>query len=357
MRRHALTWWVVLAGGLVGCQEVVTDRGPRQPANGPGGSDYTHAKVVSQRFGEGGTEYWIFQPDDPQPAIAPVVVFLHGWGGTDPRVYGAWIQHIVRKGQVVIYPRYQATLTTSADLVMGDALHAINLGLARIESQGPVRQSGDRIAWVGHSLGGIIAANLSSDYAVNGLPAPAVLMAVEPGGEDHVPLLDLSGLPAETLALLVAGDADERVGDVAARAIRAELDYMPHENVELVIVRSDGHLGFFLDADHYSPLAVAPGFPPDSSLPSDVGTDAAPAGWFALFREERAAERYTPDALDYFGYWKLLDGLLDASFRGENRDYALGGTPQQLFMGTYSDGTPVTTLEVELGVETTVDPG
>jgi hypothetical protein len=49
--------------------------------------------------------------------------------------------------------------------------------------------------------------------------------------------------------------------------------------------------------------------------------------------------------LDY-GLWKLFDGLSDAAFFGKNREYALGNTPQQRFMGKWSDGVPVKELVV-----------
>ena len=52
------------------------------------------------------------------------------------------------------------------------------------------------------------------------------------------------------------------------------------------------------------------------------------------------------DAMDYFGLWKLFDGLCDAAFSGKNRQFALGNTPQQRFMGKWSDGTPVKELVI-----------
>ena len=53
------------------------------------------------------------------------------------------------------------------------------------------------------------------------------------------------------------------------------------------------------------------------------------------------------DALDFYGTWKLLDGLTDAAFHGTHREYALGNTAQQRFMGKWSDGVPVKELIVE----------
>ena len=52
------------------------------------------------------------------------------------------------------------------------------------------------------------------------------------------------------------------------------------------------------------------------------------------------------NALDFYGTWKLFDGLCDAAFYGKNREYALGNTPQQRFMGVWSDGVPVKELKV-----------
>jgi len=42
----------------------------------------------------------------------------------------------------------------------------------------------------------------------------------------------------------------------------------------------------------------------------------------------------------------LFDGLSDAAFFGKNREYALGNTAQQRFMGKWSDGVPVKELVV-----------
>jgi hypothetical protein len=50
--------------------------------------------------------------------------------------------------------------------------------------------------------------------------------------------------------------------------------------------------------------------------------------------------------MDYFGTWKLFDALTDAAFNGKNREYALGNTSQQRFMGVWSDGVPVKELKV-----------
>ena len=69
---------------------------------------YPHGSVWRDVYGTGARSYWLFEPAEPTPERAPVVVFHHGWLAINPGVYGAWIEHLVRSGAVVIFPRYQA---------------------------------------------------------------------------------------------------------------------------------------------------------------------------------------------------------------------------------------------------------
>jgi hypothetical protein len=47
------------------------------------------------------------------------------------------------------------------------------------------------------------------------------------------------------------------------------------------------------------------------------------------------------DALNWYGIWNLTDALMACAFTGEWCEYALGNTPEQRFMGAWSDGVPV----------------
>jgi hypothetical protein len=76
-----------------------------------------------------------------------------------------------------------------------------------------------------------------------------------------------------------------------------------------------------------------------------VSGGAAGIGDVQISRRVRP-ETMLINALDYYGTWKLFDALTDAAFNGKNREYALGNTPQQRFMGVWSDGVPVKELKV-----------
>ncbi|HEU4390504.1 MAG TPA: alpha/beta hydrolase, partial [Blastocatellia bacterium] len=102
---------------------------PAQPPTGPGGAEYRHARVVKSVHGSGDTQYWLYEPADPKPDRAPLVVFNHGWSAMNPRVYGAWIEHIVRRGNIVVYTRYQADLRTPPASFARNAISAVKSAL------------------------------------------------------------------------------------------------------------------------------------------------------------------------------------------------------------------------------------
>jgi len=107
VRRGIATVLHVLAGMTL--LPAVRPSAPPQPRSGPGGADYAFDSVKAHLYKEDG-KFWIFEPADPKPETAPLVVFNHGYGATEPRTYGAWIDHLVKRGKIVVYPAYQERL-------------------------------------------------------------------------------------------------------------------------------------------------------------------------------------------------------------------------------------------------------
>jgi len=317
--------WGLLAGALLwptlGAAQVAVPTPPGQPEKGPGGAEYAHARVEQGHFGNGDTEYWAFTPADPRPRSAPVTVFCHGWLAMQPYVYEAWIAHLVRRGSIVIYPRYQTGARTPARFFTDNAAAAVKDALVRLKGMGPVRPEPERLAVVGHSAGGVIAANLAASWEPLGLPRPRAVMCVEPARSPQgdelwgVPLADYGAIAADTLLLCLAGADDRLAGAKLAEQIIKGAALVPPANKSLLIAPTDRHGAPELVADHTFPT---------SRLRSSVSLNA----------------------LDWYACWKLYDGLTDAAFSGKNREYALGNTPQQRFMGFWSDGTPVKELSV-----------
>ncbi|MBI2517258.1 MAG: alpha/beta hydrolase fold domain-containing protein [Opitutae bacterium] len=331
---------------------------PVQPASGPGGSDYLYARVGQHATGEGAEDVTVFWPEQPAPTgPLPIVVFTHGWGAVKPEHYQAWIHHLVRKGAIVLYPRYQASLRAKPETFTPGAVAGVRHGLDWLAQHKEYPQPDPaRLATVGHSAGGLLAANLAVALPAAGLPAPKAVMSVEPGitqGKKGtlIPLADLTKLAPSTLLLVISGEDDHLVGDHDARRIFQESTSVPAANKDWLELPSDDHGAPALEATHRAPAAPLPGYEPPQRR--------EPKGFLRKRLAQKARERMTErgfdpeaaskepavtNALDYYGTWKLFDSLCAAAYESKYRDVALGGGPAQLDMGKWSDGTPVQPL-------------
>jgi pimeloyl-ACP methyl ester carboxylesterase len=335
---------------------------PEQPSSGPGGEEAAYGQVIAQMHGTGAQAYWLFEPAKPAPAQAPVIVFNHGWSAMDPQVYLAWIDHLVERGNIVVYPVYQDSLRTEVKDFAPNAIAAVKDAIHTLQSEpGHVKPQLDKFAIAGHSMGGPISANMAAEWKAQGLPFPRAVMCVEPGKTwgDYTRIAfklgDLSQIPPETLLLTVVGDQDHVVRDIDAKRIFNESRQVPPANKSYVTMVSDDHGRPALKADHLAPVAFAP-LPEGTEQPAGKSVGPLRELLRKKLEEREARDGKTPDlnsnagrtvdALDFYGTWKLLDGLTDAAFYGKNRNYALGNTPEERFMGVWSDGTPVKELIV-----------
>ena len=301
-----------------------------QPEKGPGSSEYAHEKFEVYDALQGGEHYWLYTPADPKPAKAPVIVFIHGFGALKPESYDAWLEHLCRRGNIVIYPQYQAhgleppaNFTKNCAASIHDAFKYLE---ADKEAVQPIKED---FAIAGHSAGGVTTANLAAEWETHKLPKPKAVMPIQPGrafnyqtkvqrDQGLIQLADMANIPKESLLLCVYSDSDTTVGSWCAKEFFTKATSVKAENKNLVQ---------FISSD-YGKTPVIPGHQ----------TPAAPTTRTEMI-----------DVWDWYGYWKLLDGLTDAAFHGKNREYALGDTPEQKFMGKYSDGRPFEQLKVWKG--------
>jgi len=301
---------------------------PKQPRSGPGGSDYTNDFRVSEG-GSGDDAWYVFEPTKPRPEKAPVAIVLHGYGEfAGYETMRSLVEHTVKKGAVVIYPRWQTGIATpcpgpfNIEPCVDSATTAIKDALAYLrDSPSRVQPDTSRASYLGFSFGGIVTANLTNRYAALGLPKPRAIFFEDPhdGGltGDDEPALDdsLDGIPAKTLVQChdsAEGTISEKP-TYGCNSLFPKLTSIPAKNKDLVLTSVD---------DHGSPTLRAPhGVCSDSPGP--------------------------PDAYDWGFCWKSWDALRACALEEELCRTALGDTPRHRHIGTWSDGVPIIGLKIQ----------
>ena len=321
---------LALASSLAFTLTTLVLIGVSQPANAaepaPAAvSPYPHKSVKQTELGEGPRSYWLFEPAEPSPAMAPVIVFNHGWFAVNPAVYGAWIEHLVRRGQIVIAPRYQRDLLTPPLHFLPNSLIAVRDALDVLAtSDSHVRPDRTRFAVMGHSAGGNLAAQMAAVAAQADLPTPKAVICIFPGEVLQSKKPDLGDIPAKTLLVVAAGQKDLVVGDQRAREIFAGATAIPNDRKKFVLYRSDLRGYPHFRADHLAPTGLQERF--------DSGD--------GLFHNAQMAQCEV-NAFDTSGFWRMADLTFDAAFSGKTLDEATDRGDAFRHLGYWSDGRPV----------------
>ncbi len=327
---------VLALGLLTGCPAFVEET-PTQPApktSGPGSTATTNGDFSAKEFLSGAQKYFLYQPTDPTPSEpVPIVVFLHGYGGVNPRAYGDWIEHLVLRGNIVVYPVYQETLQDGQEYT-DNAIAAIEDALSRLGTDGNAAGDTDQLVFVGHSLGTTISFNIAALAAQRGLPIPRALMLTNPGDADTVigdlPSIqqgDYADISADTLLVIVVGADDTLAGSAYGISLYDSVPQIPESNRTVIELQSDSYGDPNLISGHFAPLSINSAFDSGDAL-LNGGTIVEPS-------------TETLDVLDYNGYWKWLDALMNLAFDGTDRKFVFGDTSDQTSLGSWSDGTAI----------------
>jgi len=316
-------------------QAAVTQ--PPQPKSGPGGSDYPHAGMRVSSGGSGSDAWYVFQPKGPRPERAPLAIVMHGYyefAGYDSME--AFIEHTVRQGSVVIYPRWQTGIAEPCpgpyyiEPCLDSAVNGIHGAMGYLSSKpNAVRPERRRTSYFGFSFGGIITANLANRYRDLGLPKPRAIFLDDPhdGGLNGPgePALDdtLGGIP-KSVKLECHSGAEGVISEPgkegsSCNAVFSLLGGIPDRNKDLVMTRTDDHGEPALSSAH----GVCAGGDPA----------ATPFG--------------APNAYDWNFCWKVWDALRSCAYSGTDCGYALSDTRRHRSMGRWSDGRRVKPLTIQ----------
>lgn len=222
-------------------------------------------RIVRQRYGRGASAVAVVRPD--AAGGLPTVIFLHGWGYHQASAYRRWIQHLARRGNAVIVPRYQRSLRSDPTRVRRAMLRGIRKALRHVDT------APDSLVVAGHSAGAALAADYAAVAASERLPQPKAVFAVYPGrtiiGTPGIPAADPRRIPPGTRLLALAGAGDIVVGQVPAQELVKAAVQVPPSRRRYVLVKRSAV------SDHLAPL-----------------------------RSGRAARR---------AFWRRLDGLIESA--------------------------------------------
>jgi hypothetical protein len=304
---------------------------PGQPASGPGGAETAFDWVVATEATATTPGYWRFEPAGPHAGVdasapLPVVLFLGGCCMPDntnapAAVYRAWIDHLVRRGAVVLFPTYRLL---NAGVDVANFVKRVS-ALPDAGEDAPLDWA--RLTIVAHSYGGVLAAGYAAVAASRGLPVPLALMLAMPGCIGCRIPTDLSTILPPARVVILVGSDDTLIGRSGADVIWQGLTKIPAEDRAYLTASSDHH--------GQPPLIASHDLPVTNAVDGVTGV---------------------LDALDWYGTWKLTDALIDCSFFDRECEVAFGSTPAQRFMGTWDDGVPVAELRVTQDAATPI-PG
>jgi acetyl esterase/lipase len=297
---------------------------PTQPVVGPGSDNTPFPAARATKYGPDPGGFWLWEPTTGTAADAPVadgpfpvILYVDGCCQGDypnPPSVDPWLTHLAQQGYVVISPVYRATS------VLADVPARLRDALEELAQPGHPEIDLSRFAVAGYSFGGVPAVTYAATAAAAGLPVPDALFVMAPCFDGSASIGATPGstcqvlppgiaLPPGLKAVELAFGQDFRVGRDMPLQVWSALASLPASDRDFVVMPSDGHGMPPVVAHHETPV-------------DDV------------------------DAADWFGAWKLSDALFACAFEGTWCEFALGNTPGQRYMGTWSDGAPVAELQV-----------
>lgn len=351
---------------------------PQQPEQGAGGKDYQEGAVVKRAIGTAEQPVFIFYAASTSAKPRPVIVFFHSWGGNDPQFFGGWIEHLVRKGNLVVFPRFQEIdrtrpleATTIASRMTGSAFKAL-------AEDRDVRPDVNKVVFVGYLAGSIVALDLAAEAKSYALPIPKLVLSLMPGGVAKdgdmrgIPMPDLSHIDASTMLIMMNGDQDHVPGDRIAKRILQETTSVSSTRKLFMRVSSDRHGYPLLSATLVSPGSINPDYAAQKiPLPPSGMVEEPPISGQGKGKRVQQAKKpkskWSPDMaltgtqttltmqlstngvdnLDYRAFWKTLDMASEAAFVGKDTT-DLKANPAFVDMGIWSDGWPVRRLGSEI---------
>lgn len=210
---------------------IKDDDGNRRQAR-PAATSAAYAPPGAERLdvGDGARGAVVFHARAEDATPRPVVVLVPARDAADPRRYGAWIGHLVRRGAAVIYPTYEREPSRDAVGRLSDLVAGVGVGLAH------VRAARGRFVVAGDEVGGALAVDLAASVRAHGVPAPSAVLSVYPARDAPARSAQRGSIAAGTRVHVLVAERAGAAGQRAARQIEAEA---AEARVTVELVRDD----------------------------------------------------------------------------------------------------------------------
>jgi predicted alpha/beta hydrolase family esterase len=141
---------------------------------------YSQKGFTMKEFGKASNKYWIIIPETKQPLNQNIVVFLHGYGASNPACYGGWIDEIIKANYIVLFPKFQSgTWLPKTNKFEKRVDKTIELSIDYLKNAFGFDKPD--LIFVSHSIGGVISANLADIYGKTSEHKVSGLLLVQPG--------------------------------------------------------------------------------------------------------------------------------------------------------------------------------
>jgi dienelactone hydrolase len=305
-----------------------------------------HQEIKILTEGSGAQRSYAFIPNKPSGKKLPLIIFSHGWMGTNPKNYGALIDHLVRRGSVVIYPVYQTDGNTPPQEITNTAAQSISKTISRLNAEFPDLINTDKTLYYGFSMGASMSINFAMNPSQYGLPAPKGLILVAPGDAHHVAhgalaqsivLKSIDQLPINLPIILMTGKEDVTIGVPMGHKY---WNAICQQNRRKTFISWPGGKN---ESESIAAGHGAPGAPDDRYDFPDIYGNVT----HSIERLENFPISKSMNNLDYYGQWKVITGFLDFLQNGKSMDWIFSSQGVIKDLGKFESGVQFPQAEIE----------
>jgi dienelactone hydrolase len=304
-----------------------------------------HQEINILTEGTGAQRSYAFIPNKPNGQNLPLIIFSHGWMGINPKNYGALIDHLVRRGSVVIYPVYQTDGNTPPQEITNTAAQSISKMLRKLNSEFPDLINTDKTLYYGFSMGASMSINFAMNPSQYDLPNPKGLILVAPGDAHHVAhgalaqsivLKSIDQLPINLPIILMTGKEDVTIGVPMGHQYWNAI--CPQNRRKTFISWPSGKN----ESESIAAGHGAPGAPDDRyDFPNIYGNVP-----HSIERIDNFPISKSINNLDYYGQWKVITGFLDYLQHDKSMDWVFSSQGVVKDLGTFENGIQFPQAEI-----------